>query len=259
MATLIKYPSQTKKRNEDFFKRKHNEEINWARWAGWWDTDGCFSLTSQNKKIADLKIKDREPVELFANIFETSLVYNEWKTKTPNGKEYLAKIFKCVLREDKAVWFSKNIARFIKTKRDNIFKLTGHFQIDDTPLTDEEFISYLSTVIDGDGSIDLGYNPTSVVCIPTVYSSNCEYLAILKNEIESRFNVFVNGPYERSIYTTKSGEKVRYKICFSVSSSKSYKKLNHTPIIYLIEKLYDNMTLTRKKNRIKQFLNLYNA
>ena len=92
MTVIIKRPPQTKERNKDFFKRKDQEltGLDWAKWGGWKDTDGFFQniyvkATNTLRKAVGLKLKDRQPVELFSEIFETSLTYLEHQTTAPNG------------------------------------------------------------------------------------------------------------------------------------------------------------------------------
>ena len=45
MTVLIKYPRQTKEGNKVFFEKKDQEltNLDWAKWAGWSDTDGYFT------------------------------------------------------------------------------------------------------------------------------------------------------------------------------------------------------------------------
>ena len=97
MTVLIKYPPQTKKRNKDFFERKNQEltNLDWAKWAGWFDTDGFFGLEKTG-----LRLKDRQPVEMFSKIFETSLCYRTQKTITPEPrrKEYTAETYTAQLK-----------------------------------------------------------------------------------------------------------------------------------------------------------------
>ena len=70
MTVINKYAFQTKKRNKEFFKRKDREltNLDWAKWAGWFDTDGCFT-TQWNKQrkcyqlFVDLRLHDKAPVE----------------------------------------------------------------------------------------------------------------------------------------------------------------------------------------------------
>ena len=52
MTVLIKYPRVTKEVINDFIKRKNKEltSLDWAKWAGWFDTDGSFSIRGKGKK-----------------------------------------------------------------------------------------------------------------------------------------------------------------------------------------------------------------
>ena len=44
MTILIKYPRETKESNKVFFEKKDQEltNLDWAKWSGWFDTDGCL-------------------------------------------------------------------------------------------------------------------------------------------------------------------------------------------------------------------------
>ena len=118
MTVLIKHPYQTKEGNKVFLKKKDQEltDLDWSKWGGWFDTDGYITFNYNKKndhwqKRAGLKLKDRQPVELFSKIFETSLVYHESKTWTPEPyrKEYICKQYEAEIRGEKAVWFTKNV------------------------------------------------------------------------------------------------------------------------------------------------------
>lgn len=264
MASIKKVPQQTPENNIEYFKLMNRKitNLDWARWAGWWDTDGSFNKDKKNT-TAKLKLKDRQPVELFANVFEANMYYNEYKTITPEPyrKEYTAKVFVSGLNNERSIWFVKNIAKFIRTKRDKIFKLTdGEFPIDETPITQQEFIHYIATVIEGDGSIN---------CIPIhnkknisyklsleIRSSNVEYLASLKNSLEVYYNVLAGGPYEIATYTTKKeGVKHKYSVIICVSERpRKISKINSENIIEFLKDLYKVMTLDRKKNKVIEFL-----
>jgi len=122
MTVLIEYPKQTKKKNKAFFEKKDKEltNLDWAKWGGWYDTDGTLTYTYAKdpqrwKKRADLKLKDRQPVELFSKTFETSLTDYLSKTITPEPykKEYIITMHQAILREKKAEWFTKNVYPYL--------------------------------------------------------------------------------------------------------------------------------------------------
>jgi len=123
MTVLVKYEKQNNKNNKEWFERMEAKEIDWAYWGGWFDSDGSFytqtlsamfkSKRKTQKLYAQLELKDREPVELFSKTFETSLLYCEKNTTTPNGAKYRAKLFISVLRNERAHWFAEKIQKYI--------------------------------------------------------------------------------------------------------------------------------------------------
>jgi hypothetical protein len=266
MASIKKVPNQTTENNVEYFKLMNNKltNLDWARWAGWWDTDGFFNRDKKNTTVR-LKLKDRQPVELFANVFEANMYYNEYRTVTPEPyrKEYTAKVFVTGLNNERSIWFVKNVAKFIRTKRDKIFKLTeGEFPIDETPMSQQEFIHYIATVIEGDGSIHClpVYNKkdTSYKFSLEIKSSNVEFLVSLKNSLEVYYNVIAGGPYETATYTTKKeGVKHKYSIMiFMTQRPRKVSKVNSENIIEFLKDLYKVMTLDRKKNKVIEFLKI---
>lgn len=264
MASIKKVPNQTRENNIEYFKLMNRKitNLDWARWAGWWDTDGVFIRDKKNTQVK-LRLKDRQPVELFANVFETNMYYNKYRTVTPEPyrKEYMAEVFGSGLNNERCIWFVKNVAKFIKTKRDKIFKITeGEFPIDETPMTKQEFIYYIATVIEGDGCINIlslnNKKDISYRLSLQIKSSNVEFLAFLKNSLEIYYSVLVGGPYEVATYTTKK-EGVKHKYDISFYLNERYKKTNKTNsenIIKFLKDLHKVMTLDRKKNKVIEFL-----
>ena len=110
MASIKKVPNQTAENNVEYFKLMNSKitNLDWARWAGWWDTDGVFNRDKKNTTVR-LKLKDRQPVELFANVFEANMYYNEYRTVTPEPyrKEYTAKVFVSGLNNERSIWLLK--------------------------------------------------------------------------------------------------------------------------------------------------------
>ena len=217
MSVIIKCPKQSKKTNEDFFKRKDKEltNLDWAKWAGWFDTDGDFKLAKKNLQVqVRLRLKDREPVELFANTFETSLCYEEYKTTTPverNGQQrsYTAKMYISVLSGSKAVWFIKNIKKYIRQKTFHVKKVCSAKNISYIPytyeLTYEELIKYLSSALQGDGSIYDNKESRKKGYL-LLYSSNINYLNYMK-KILKKNNIYFGDPSIIREYVKNNGEK----------------------------------------------------
>lgn len=256
MAVIIKYPSQNKTKNKEFLKRKSKEliSLDWAKWGGWFDTDGAFDSQGRVR----LSLADREAVELFSKTFETSMVYMEGKTITPEPyrKEYISKTYESSLRGEIAKWFAKNIAKFILIKKEKIFKLVGEpFLVDDTEWTDEEFIRYIATAYDGDGCFGIHNQKNTKNLYRLVIklnSSNIEYLAIIKSQIEKRFKTPLISITEGRSYETRLGTKTKYCLSFYVSEDYDH---DH-PYINFLRVIKDHMTLSRKKNKLIKLIEL---
>ena len=268
MTVLIKYPRQTSQRNKEFFKRKDNEltNLDWAKWAGWFDTDGSFSsVYHTNHKAgcnqeARMKLKDRYPVELFSKIFESSLCYREFKTITPEPyrKEYLAQIHEAILYGPRAVWFTKNVFPYLikEEKKDYAAKLLGYRpeSKDFEDWTPNEVTYYLGTAIDGDGSIQIQTSKRGFKCIRIdICSSDPQYLANIVAIGANKLNLVSN--FSKSGYTiTKRGIVDKYKLyIYGARTNLS----NFTFFKSLLK--YNVMTLDRKKKKIQEFVTCINS
>tara|TARA_Y100000389_G_C17307254_1_gene436060 strand:+ start:62 stop:862 length:801 start_codon:yes stop_codon:yes gene_type:complete len=250
-----------KKRNgEDFKKFLIEKDLNknyleWCKWAGWIDTDGSLDiLKHKNKKRSDqvrvrLKLKDRQPVELLGDFFETNLTYTECKTITPlpYQKTYIAKTFSTHIYGEKANCLVKNIYPYLvnERKKQEAVRILGYTP-KSKPLDDwtkDEIISYLATVIEGDGSIQLQERKNSLSIILSIKSSTVQYLSDIKYLIDTNFNTCLT-LREHSTYKTKKGIKTKYDLFLNKSHMEIFKML-----------IKDNiMTLDRKKNKIIKYL-----
>ena len=240
MTVLIKHPVQSKKSNEEFFERKNKEltNLNWAKWGGWFDTDGYF-YSKGRYNIIGLKLKDREPVELFCKTFETSLRYNEHKTVTPNGNHYVAKEYVGEIQGQKAVWFVKNISKYIFNKTMNLKSLLNKHGISyvsyQHTFTKDELINYISSALQGDGTFyDRNKNQNYI----TFYSANINYLKFIQNEL-NKHDVFFGGPYAGLIYKTNAGTKTQFQISLSPKKRKE--------AIDFYETIIPKIEMTRKR------------
>ena len=261
MTVIIKYPFQSKKRNKEFFKRKDQEltNLDWAKWAGWFDTDGCFHKAKRKTKqgyqlFVSLKLTDKQPVEIFSDMFETSLCYQEGDTTTPNGVKYVCKMFWAVLSSDKATWFTENVSPYLtkKEKQEYAGKI-----LEDTvrsknfnTWTKDEATHYLATVIEGDGCIKIqnpaGSNTKSISI--TIVSNNTQYLANLVSIAASKLNVHSKFRKTKT-YQTKKGTKTMYAL-YILCSRKNRKNLDFLKSLLK----YNVMTLDRKKEKIQEFV-----
>jgi len=246
MTVLIKYPKQNKITNVNFFKRKNNEDINWSYWGGWCNTDGSFT-----SKQGKLTLKDHEPVKIFSKVFETSLLFNEYKTTTPNTAQYIAKMFTAVLRQEKLNWFCRNIEKFIINKKQSLFKICDQsFLSNQEPWTKQETINYIAGVVEGDGSFLFQTKNKAAYLNLSIYSSNVQYLSDLQDRL-NQHNLCNLGDIKewKTSYQTKKGERVKYYFCIYLS----HRNMKNLEFIKSICKV---MTIERKKEKIRQFLNV---
>ena len=266
MTVINKYPWATKKRNEDFFKRKDKEltNLDWAKWAGWFDTDGCFTTFYVKKqkrytRAAEIRLKDRQPVELFSDTFETSLRYREFNTVTPDKRKYIAKMFGSSLCGPKAKWFTENVSPYLIKEEKREF---AGLLIEDTvssksfnTWTKDELTHYLATVIEGDGGIRNDSKPGSSMmsCKISISSSDPQYLANLISIGASQLNI--KARYTKvATYKNLKGVRHRYKL-YILCSMKNPENLD------FIRSLLKPgvMTLDRKKEVVQEFIDFVDS
>ena len=261
MTILNKYPKQTKERNKVFFEKQELTNFDGPKWGGWWDTDGSFSdYKRENKrkkpymhKKAKLALKDRQPVELFSKTFETSLIYNEWKTTTPKPYkyEYIAKAYVAGLCAEKAVWFTKKVYPYLikQEKKDFAAKLLGYRpeSKDFADWTPQEVRNYLATALEGDGLFRVRGEKT--ICIDgQLFSSDVQYLSDIKYLAEKKLGV-TSTLSEKCTYKTEEGIKTKYKLGIYGSQK------NPNNIGFFQSLVKDGgMTLDRKKQKVQEFV-----
>ena len=259
LSILISYPRQTKEGNKIFFEKKDQEltNLDWAKWAGWFDTDGSFEKIANHRwwlKRTALSLKDRQPVELFSKTFETSLIYREYKTITPEPykKEYMANQYKGSLSGEKAVWFTKNSYPYLikQEKKDYAVKLLGYRpeSKDFEDWTPDEVTYYLATATEGDGGFRVRYSQTTKNIASEIKSSDIQYLADLRNMTENKLGVLYTLS-EKSIYETQEGTKTMYGLVICCS------RKNPDNLGFFQSLVKDGvMTLDRKKQKVQEFL-----
>ena len=251
VTVLIKYPIQTKESNKVFFEKKDQEltNLDWAKWAGWFDTDGFFGLEKTG-----LRLKDRQPVEMFSKIFETSLCYREYKTITPGpyGRKYIANIHAAELNGAKAVWFTKNIFPYLikQEKKDYAARLLGYRpeSKDFTTWTADELTYYLATFVEGDGSVRCRSLKKTKCLDARISSSDVQYLSDIKYVADDKLRI-TSTLKEVSTYKTKKGIQTKY--CLSIGCSQT----NPNNLSFFQSLVEDGvMTLDRKKQRVQEYV-----
>ena len=267
MTVIIKYPKQTKEGNKVFFEKKDREltDLDWAKWGGWIATDGTLTYTYAKKpqrwiKRVDLKLKDRQPVELFSKTFEASLT--DWiaKTITPDGTKYATTMYQAVLAGKKAEWFTQNVYPYLikQEKKDFAAKLLGYRpeSKDFADWTADEVRNYIATATEGDGNIRCGISlnqkkgsgkKTKHLTL-RIASSDAQYLSDLKYITENKLAITTTLS-EKSTYKTQKGIKTKYELFISCSR----RRPNNLDFFQSLVK--DGvMTLDRKKQKVQEFV-----
>ena len=263
VTVLISYPHQTKERNKVFFKKKDKELTNedWSKEGGWFDTDGYFSTWIENKVTGalqlkvGLKLKDKQPVELFSKTFETALYYQTHKTVTPEPYryEYIAKEYTAQLMGKKAVWFTKNVYPYLikEEKKDYAAKLLGYRpeSKDFADWTADEVIHYLATAIEGDGYVRCSlWKEKSKSLDIEISSSDVQYLSDIRYIADNKLGV-VSTLSERITYKTQEGIKTKYGLYILCSRQRP----NNLGFCQSLVK--DGvMTLDRKREKIQEYV-----
>lgn len=255
MSVIIKYPTQNEEINKDFFERKNKEltNLDWAKWGGWFDTDGNFSVYKTGKYQKTeviLSLKDREPVELFSKTFETSLCYDEFKTVTPNGNHYIAKQYKARLRNERAFWFTKNVKNYIFQKTKYVKKLLNIFNVNYIPyeyqLNRDELVNYIVSAIQGDGTI---YDKNKINDLMRLYSSNENYLNFIVKQLNN-YGITFSGPYKGGSYQTSIGTRHQFFLFLKINK-------NYENIISFYEEIIPKIDMTRKRENAISTLNWF--
>ena len=240
MTVLIKYPKTNKEIEKDFFNRKDKEltNLDWAKWGGWFDTDGSF-FSKGRYNVISLRLNDKEPVELFCKTFETSLRYNEHNTVTPNGNRYIAKEYIGEIRGQKAIWFTKNISKYIINKITAVKNLLDRHKISYEPLlhtfTKDELMNYIVSALQGDGTF---FNRDTNKHYISFYSANINYLKFIQNEL-SKHDVIFGGPYAGLVYKTRTGIKTQFQLALGTKQRQK--------AIDFYEAIIPKIEMTRKR------------
>ena len=252
MTVLNKYPRQTKSRNKIFFEKKELTNLDWCKWAGWCDTDINFERIYYRVVF---RLRDRQPVELFSKIFETSLRYIEHETITPEPyrKEYICKEYAGALTGEKGKWFTENVYPFLldQKKKNYAARLLGYRPESKnfSDWTPDELTRYLATALDGDGSFNLylGKNVTSIRAI--LCSSDIQYLSDIKYLAEKKLGIIFKIA-EATTYMTQKGERTSYQLYMDGGRK-------HPMHQGFFQSLVRDgvMTLDRKKQRVQRFVN----
>ena len=247
MAIVKEYPHQTKKSNKAFFKKMEKERtpLDWAATAGWWETDGSFF--KQRDTRVSLNLRDREPVEIFSKTFKVTMCFLSGPTTTPNGKKYMSHMYSATMYGEKARWFTKHVYPYLikQSKKDVASKVLGYRPESKDPAdwTPDEVRNYMATAMDGDGT----YEKRGLSIQGTLYSSDPQYLSDVTNLVRDKLEMKTH-LQKFGTYMTQKGPRVQYGLRIRGSWRAN---LN----IAFFQSLPSVMTLSRKKEKVQEFLN----
>ena len=112
--------------------------------------------------------------------------------------------------------------------------------------TRAELINYISTAFEGDGSF---WTPKTKKTITLeFYSSDSEYISLMKYILEEKLNLPLFIFFEKSSYNTINGEKTMYMI------SKSFSQKNTAEHNDFFKEMIEAMTMDRKRQIVIDYL-----
>ena len=264
MTVIIEYPRQNEESNREFFARKEKEltNLDWARWGGWFDSDGSFSYSKDKKLMCIMGLFDKSPVELFARTFEVSLkMYKKANPYEKSVNKEPAEKFNAYITGEKALWFCKKIHPFIINKNNQLNNILFKFNINLSQnynnMTRDEFISWLTAFIEGDGSFSY-VGGTKKYPTVRVMSNNNHLLNYIKNkcdqeEIVNFGKIILKQKAGRFRLSSKSNLFATRKNGYVIAASKKNSLINFYNIIL------PKMTLDRKKEVIYKHFELFKS
>lgn len=265
MTVIIKMPiklfGNKKIENDEKIKEIFKKEIEpfitpeqWAYWAGWMDSDGCFKFNTYN---VCLFLTDENPCKVFAETFKGSLSYRllnakYYKNKNPKN------IYMANLSRPLSKYFALKIKDylFVKNKKCQDFLKLCYGQDSDInanyDCNDEIFLSWLTAFIEGDGSLNLSSRKNYNKFEPnmTITSESLATLTFIQNRLKKL-------DIDTSLFLSKkAGDKIQVcdEISYKRNSNMYVLKFKVKSIKDIGKFMYPRMTLLRKKENLKNIL-----
>lgn len=267
MTVLIKYPHSTKEIVNNFILRKEEKLTgeDFAKWAGWMDTDGSIEKKKNNASKFGLRLKDKSPVEQFSHVFENNLNYYEIKTKPPKtytdkyphmrDKVYTAKVY-CseITSANKIKWLTKKIFPYLlkPEKKEYAIKVLGYTP-ESKNLSDwtrTELINYIATAFEGDGSFGLKKSKNAASLQLVFCSSDSEYISLVKYMLEEKLNLPEFNLNEQPEYDSLEGKKHGYRLY------KGFSQVHSSKYNDFFKEMIEAMTMDRKRQIVIDYLKL---
>lgn len=261
MTILVKYKRQSEETNKILFEKLNSlTNLDWARWGGWFDSDGCFYYDKKYKKVyCILALSDKSPVELFSKTFEANLTVNYKKNNYEKSvnKEVKEK-YRTAIFGERALWFCQKIHPFIINKNNKLNEILKNFNINLSNnynnMDSKEFLSWLIAFIEGDGSftaLNKGTYPTVQITSNNNYLLNYIKDRCLKDNLIS-FNKVSIKQKEGAFKLSSRSNLTAYRKTGYIM--KAWRKENLIPFY---NKILPFMCLDRKKDKILNHIEMF--
>ena len=262
MTILVKYEKQSKETNKILFEKLNNlSNLEWARWGGWFDSDGSFAYNKKYHKIScTLALSDKSPVELFSKTFEATLTvnYKQNNYEKSVNKEVKAR-YRSLISGERALWFCQKIHPFVINKNNKLNELLKKFNINLSNnynnMNSSEFLSWLVSFVEGDGSFTIKKKTNYPI---TQITSNNNHLLnyirqrCLDENIVSFNKVHLKQKEGLFKLSSKSNLTAFRKNGYIMQAMKKENLLN------FYDKILPFMSLDRKKDKILKHIEIFN-
>ena len=262
MTILVKYEKQSKETNKILFEKLNNlSNLEWARWGGWFDSDGSFAYDKKYHKISCiLALSDKSPVELFSKTFEATLTvnYKQNNYEKSVNKEVKAR-YRSLINGERALWFCQKIHPFVINKNNKLNELLKKFNINLSNnynnMNSSEFLSWLVSFVEGDGSFTMTKKRNYPIA--QITSNNNHLLNYIRqrclNENIVSFNK-VHLKQKEGLFklSSKSNLTAFRKNGYIMQAMKKENLLN------FYDKILPFMSLDRKKDKILKHIEIFN-
>ena len=258
MTIIEKKPRQNEETNRILFEKLDKlSNLEWAKWGGWFDSDGSFSYSKKNKQItSSLQLSDKSPVEMFADTFEINLLSYNHKTNYEKSIGTSSEKFYACLTGERAIYFCKKVHPYIINKNNHLNNVLSqvNVKIDNGYLTmnDEEFFVWLVSFMEGDGCFAILRGKTPVCKIS---SNNKHLLNYIKDRCAKLKLVNFTDVYlKQKAGTTYMSSTSNVLITRKNGYVLNVNKKNEVKPFY--EKILPYMTLDKKKQKVIESLRI---
>jgi hypothetical protein len=258
MTTIAKKPRQSEETNKILFEKLDKlSNLEWAKWGGWFDSDGSFSFDKQKQLRAALQLSDKSPVQMFADTFEINLLSSNRRTNYEKSTGTNSEKFSAYLTRARAVYFCKKVHPYIINKNNHLNNVLAkaNIKINDGYLTmsDEEFFVWLVSFMEGDGCFAILRGKTPVCKIS---SNNKHLLNYIKDrctklKLVNFTDVYLKQKAGTTYMSSTSNVLITRKDGYVLNVNKK------SEIKPFYEKILPYMTLDKKKQKVIESLNIF--